>query len=103
MTAQLIDANDGRHVWAQAYDRDIGDLFIVQEEIIRALAFRVGREIERPLPHSIPKAQAALATFQEGSPDSTLGEERRRWEKIWTAPGSLDRWIEDMRFAGMPE
>ena len=33
ITAQLIDALKGRHLWAQTYDRKIEDLFAVQEEI----------------------------------------------------------------------
>ncbi|BCG96836.1 winged helix-turn-helix domain-containing tetratricopeptide repeat protein [Mesorhizobium sp. 131-2-1] len=52
VTAQLLDAHDGSHVWANSYDREIGDLFVVQEEIIRTLADRVGHRIERAWPHS---------------------------------------------------
>ena len=33
ITAQFIDALTGRHLWAQSYDRNIEDLFAVQEEI----------------------------------------------------------------------
>ncbi len=33
ITAQLIDALKGHHLWAETYDRDIKDLFAVQEEI----------------------------------------------------------------------
>jgi adenylate cyclase len=33
MTAQLIDAKTGRHVWAEHYDRDLKDIFAVQDEI----------------------------------------------------------------------
>jgi TolB-like protein/DNA-binding winged helix-turn-helix (wHTH) protein len=50
VTVQLLDAGDGSHLWANTYNREIGDLFVVQEEIIRTLADRVGRRIERPLP-----------------------------------------------------
>ena len=31
--AQLIDANTGSHVWAERYDRDLADIFAVQDEI----------------------------------------------------------------------
>jgi TolB-like protein/DNA-binding winged helix-turn-helix (wHTH) protein len=67
VTAQLIDARDGSHLWAQAYDRGIGDLFVVQEQIIRALASTVGREIERPLPHSDPDQVSALHHYLAGT------------------------------------
>ena len=33
ITAQLIDALKGHHLWAETYDRNIEDLFAVQEEI----------------------------------------------------------------------
>jgi adenylate cyclase len=32
-TAQLIDASSGAHVWADRYDRDLSDIFAVQDEI----------------------------------------------------------------------
>ncbi len=33
ITAQLIDAADGGHVWAERYDRDLTDIFAVQDEV----------------------------------------------------------------------
>jgi adenylate cyclase len=38
ISAQLIDASSGSHVWAERYDRDIGDIFAVQDEITLVLA-----------------------------------------------------------------
>jgi TolB-like protein len=60
VTAQLLNAHDGSHLWANTYNRQIGDLFVVQEEIIRTLADRVGRRIERPLPKSDAAQVSAL-------------------------------------------
>ncbi|TGQ17836.1 MULTISPECIES: winged helix-turn-helix domain-containing protein [unclassified Mesorhizobium] len=60
VTAQLLDAHDGSHVWANSYDREIGDLFVVQEEIIRTLADRVGHRIERAWPESNSARVSAL-------------------------------------------
>src|SRR5262249_56434577 len=37
ITAQLIDATNGRHVWADRYDRDLTDLFAVQDEVTRRI------------------------------------------------------------------
>jgi TolB-like protein len=36
--AQLIDARDDAHLWAQAYDRDLADVFAIQSEIAKAIA-----------------------------------------------------------------
>jgi len=38
ITAQLIDAASGAHVWAERYDRSIDDIFAVQDEITLVLA-----------------------------------------------------------------
>ena len=35
VTAQLIDAATGRHLWADRYDRELKDIFAVQDEITR--------------------------------------------------------------------
>jgi TolB-like protein len=38
ITAQLVDATTGAHHWAEKYDRAIGDIFAVQDEITRSVA-----------------------------------------------------------------
>jgi len=38
VTAQLIDAKDGAHLWAERYDRSIDDIFAIQDEITLVLA-----------------------------------------------------------------
>jgi adenylate cyclase len=38
ITVQLIDATDGRHIWAERYDRSIDDIFAVQDEITLIVA-----------------------------------------------------------------
>jgi adenylate cyclase len=37
ITAQLIDATTGGHVWAERYDRDLTDIFAIQDEISKAI------------------------------------------------------------------
>lgn len=37
ITAQLIDASSGNHLWAERYDRKIDDLFAMQDEVVRAV------------------------------------------------------------------
>ena len=38
VTGQLIDASDGHHLWADRYDRDLDDIFAVQDDITRNVA-----------------------------------------------------------------
>jgi TolB-like protein len=33
ITAQLIDATTGSHIWAERYERDVADIFVIQDEI----------------------------------------------------------------------
>ena len=47
ITAQLIDAETGHHVWAQKFDRDLEDIFAVQDEITRHIAATVVPELEK--------------------------------------------------------
>jgi TolB-like protein/Tfp pilus assembly protein PilF len=38
VNAQLIDARNDAHLWAQSYDRDLADVFAIQSEIAKAIA-----------------------------------------------------------------
>ena len=46
ITAQLIDAKTGNHLWAQRYDRDMEDIFAVQEEVAQSVAATVSGRVE---------------------------------------------------------
>ena len=37
ITAQLIDGGTGAHIWAERYDRDLDDIFAIQDEISKAI------------------------------------------------------------------
>jgi adenylate cyclase len=42
VNAQLIDAGPGAHLWAERYDRELADIFAVQDEITRAVSMAIG-------------------------------------------------------------
>jgi serine/threonine-protein kinase len=52
VTAQLIKASDGYHLWSERYDRDLVDVFAIQDEIssaiVKSLCGRLGYAIEAP-------------------------------------------------------
>ena len=52
VTSQLIDAESGAHIWAERFDRDLTDIFAVQDEITR--------EIIAALKIKLSKAERAL-------------------------------------------
>jgi len=56
VSAQLIDAETDAHLWAERFDRDIGNLFALQDEITSRIAVAlnlelVGAEAARPTEH----------------------------------------------------
>jgi TolB-like protein/DNA-binding winged helix-turn-helix (wHTH) protein len=55
VTAQLIQAVDQTHVWAETYERDLGDVLVLESEVARAVARAIALTLT-------PDAQARLAS-----------------------------------------
>jgi adenylate cyclase len=70
VTAQLVEAQSGNHVWAERYDRDLADIFAVQDEIAEAAAIAVApaiAEAERQRAMRKPPGNLdAWAAYQRG-------------------------------------
>jgi adenylate cyclase len=47
ITAQLADATTGNHIWAERYDRNIEDIFDVQDEVTHAIVATLPGQIEK--------------------------------------------------------
>lgn len=45
VTAQLIDASNGHHVWAERYDREMEDIFDLQDEMVQIIASALEPEL----------------------------------------------------------
>jgi adenylate cyclase len=71
ITAQLIDANTGYHMWAQYYDRDLQDVFAVQGEIARritsALAVKLTNEEDKQMGRPYTSSEVAWEYFMRGA------------------------------------
>lgn len=82
ITAQLIEGSTDRHLWAQSYDRDLGDTFVLQEEVADAIAREVGIQLApartRPAPRVAPDVYEAylrgLYALDEGKDNDALAE-----------------------------
>jgi len=61
VTAQLIQASTDQHLWAETYDRDLGDVLMLQGEVADAIARQVRAQL-------IPKQQAQLRLAQPVNP-----------------------------------
>jgi adenylate cyclase len=47
VTAQLVEATTGGHLWAERYDRDLADIFAVQDEITASVSAAIQPALER--------------------------------------------------------
>jgi adenylate cyclase len=70
VTAQLVEAETGNHVWAERYDRDLADIFAVQDEITAAVTIAVApavadAELHRAM-RKPPGGLDAWAAYQRG-------------------------------------
>jgi len=63
ITAQLINAADGYHVWSQDYDREIADIFAVQDEIAKAITHELTGRL-------LPAAAVGAAAKPKINPDA---------------------------------
>jgi adenylate cyclase len=70
VTAQLVETESGNHVWAEHYDRDLADIFAVQDEISEAVTIAIAptiayaerqRAMRKP-----PDSLDAWAAYQRG-------------------------------------
>ncbi|MCZ6771062.1 MAG: tetratricopeptide repeat protein [Proteobacteria bacterium] len=47
ITAQLIDGDTGKHLWAERYDRELKDIFAIQDEITQTVVGAIQPELSR--------------------------------------------------------
>ena len=70
VTAQLVEAETGNHVWAERYDRELADIFAVQDEIAQSVTIAVAPAVaEAELQRAIrkpPERLDAWAAYQRG-------------------------------------
>jgi adenylate cyclase len=65
ITAQLIDAKSGHHLWAEKFDRDQDDIFAVQDQVVRTIvATLIGRLQAAGAEVAKRKPPASLAAYE---------------------------------------
>src|SRR5205814_8170367 len=80
ITAQLVEAETGNHLWAERYDRDVSDIFAVQDEITERVVAAIEPELyaaenirsQRKLPESLDAWECvirALSLIGQGTRD----------------------------------
>jgi TolB-like protein/Tfp pilus assembly protein PilF len=63
VTAQLIKVKDGYHLWAESYDRDLRDVFAVQEEIAQAIVGALRVKLNAEATAMVVRPTADLAAY----------------------------------------
>ena len=78
VTAQLIDAETGAHLWAERFDRGAEDLFSFQSEVTGQIA--------RALNLQLKEAESQRAT--RGRPENleAVDYARKAWAELWNKP-----------------
>jgi len=80
VTAQLVDGASGTHIWAERYDRDLDDVFAVQDDIANAIVAGVA-------PQSL-QAEVSRATRLTES-------ERSAWDLLMQARWHMGQFTRD--------
>jgi len=75
VTAQVVNARDGFHIWGQTFDRDLTDIFLVEDEIARAVVEALKLKL---LPGQGPAPLARRATRPEAYNEYLLARHLRR-------------------------
>ena len=94
VTAQLIDALTGNHIWAERYDRVLEDIFAVQEEVTQAIVAAIAPQIDaaelakarRPRPGNLSAYEIAVRAWADaleafGKADGSLCDQAIREAK----------------------
>jgi TolB-like protein len=88
ITAQLIEAGSDAHLWTQTYQRDLDDIFLVQEEIAIAITTAL-KDILGAREVKVDAPTADMAAYQR-----YLHGRSRFYQRF-----ELDQALEDLRFA----
>ncbi|UCH82761.1 MAG: protein kinase, partial [Candidatus Latescibacterota bacterium] len=79
ITAQLINVDDGYHLWSQRWDRDLEDVFAIQDEIseniVQALKVKLTPKAKRAIQKAATKNVEAYDVYLRGR------ELLRQWER----------------------
>ena len=65
ITAQLVKADDGFHLWSETYDRELTDIFAIQDEIARSITDALAIEL------NLADAEQSLVSVSTGNMDAS--------------------------------
>ncbi len=80
VSVQLIDATIDKHIWAERYDRDLDDIFAVQDEITESIVSAVAPETQHA---------EMVSAYRKDAMDLTS------WERVMRARWHLDKFTRE--------
>lgn len=97
ITAQLIDAATDTHLWSETYDRELDDVFAVQDEISAAIVAELGTLLALP-ESTTPEPPRATRTSDSAAYDTyLLGQHLLRARTADTIRAAVDQFLEAQR------
>ena len=100
VNVQLVDAQNGSHLWAERLDRPVAELFAMQDEVVsrlanalsaRLIAAEAGRAERSPLPDSLDLYFQTVDCFYRGMTPAHLSRARELLEMALTCdPSNID-------------
>ena len=100
ITAQLIRAANGYHLWSETYDREMTDIFAVQDEIAAAVVSQMKITLLGAAPKATaidPKAYAmilqAIYLTQQGTPAARAQAVALDQQALAIAPEAVRAWV----------
>jgi TolB-like protein/class 3 adenylate cyclase/Flp pilus assembly protein TadD len=103
VNVQLIDTATASHVWAERFDKPVGDLLDMQDEIVARLARQLGTELigaearraERaPDPDSVDLHFRGMAWLNKGNSPDNLGQARGLFARALALdPGNIEALV----------
>ncbi|HSB55323.1 MAG TPA: protein kinase [Gemmatimonadales bacterium] len=64
ITAQLISVHDGYHLWSERYDRELTDIFVIQDEIAAAIAGKLQLTFAPPTVEAVKATSAEVQAYE---------------------------------------
>jgi TolB-like protein/class 3 adenylate cyclase len=107
VNVQLIDAETGKHLWAERFDKPLADLFDMQDEIVARLAGSLSTELvaaearraeQAPSSNSMDLYFQGLAWFNKGRTPDNLAQARDFFDRALAAdPDNVEALIGSAR------
>jgi TolB-like protein/DNA-binding winged helix-turn-helix (wHTH) protein len=106
VTAQLIQTSDQTHIWADSYDRDLGDILKLQSEVARAIAGKIQLTLSQQVEARLSSATHVNAEAHEAYLEGLQASYLRTQEGSQQAIAAFSRAVsidanEPLAYAGL--